>query len=97
MMRSIYAAAFTEMLAAGPAMGQVVIQTQDPDAARHERRAQQERADARFENQQARRRAAVGDYAGAAEAQRDAHRDWHAARRQDERARDESGAVIIGR
>ena len=50
-----------------------------------------------FENQQARRRAAVGDYAGAAEAQRDAHRDWHAARRQDERARDESGAVIIGR
>ena len=96
-MRSIYATAFAAMLAAGPAMGQVVIQTQNPDAARHEQRAAQDRADARWEHQEAQRRAAMGDYAGAAEAQRDARRDWHSAHRQEERARDESSAVIIGR
>jgi hypothetical protein len=39
----------------------------------------------------------VGDYRGAAEAQRDAQRDWRDAHRQQDRVRDESGAVIIGR
>jgi hypothetical protein len=96
-MRSIYVVAFSALLATAPAMGQIIIQGQSPDAAQHEQRAAQDRADARSEHQEAERRAAVGDYDGAAEAQRDARRDWHSARRQEDRARDESGAVIIGR
>ena len=58
----------------------------------------QDRADAPWEHQEAQRRAAVGDYRGAAEAQRDAHHDWRDAHRQQEHApRTNSGAVIIGR
>ena len=94
-MRSLYLAGFAALLAAGPAMGQVIIQ--NGDSARHEQRAAQERSEAHFENQQARRRAAVGDYAGAAQAQNEARHDWHAARHQDERARQESGGIVIGR
>jgi hypothetical protein len=96
-MRSTYIVAITALLAGSPAMGQVIIQTPNPDAARHEQRATQDRADAQWEHQEAQRRAAVGDYQGAAEAQRDAHRDWRDAHRQQDHARDESGAVIIGR
>ncbi|HEY2616110.1 MAG TPA: hypothetical protein VGI78_02120 [Acetobacteraceae bacterium] len=96
-MRSSYIIAITALLAGGPAMGQVIIQTPNPDAARHEQRATQDRADAQWEHQQAQRRAAVGDYQGAAEAQRDAHRDWRDSHRQQDRAQDESGAVVIGR
>ena len=40
---------------------------------------------------------AMGNYAVAAHAQREARRDWHAARRQDERSTEDSGAVVIGR
>ena len=65
-MRSLCLAGFAALLAAGPAMGQVIIQTPNGDTTRHEQRAAQDRADAHFENQEARRRAAVGDYAGAA-------------------------------
>jgi hypothetical protein len=96
-MRSIHVVALAATLAAGPAMGQVVIQTPNPDAARHEQRSLQDRADARWEHQEAERRAARGDYAGAAEAQRDAQRDWHAAHRQQERSQEESGSIVIGR
>jgi hypothetical protein len=96
-MRSCYRLVFAGLLAAGPAMGQVVIQTPDPDAARHQQRALQDRSDAQAERQEAQRRAAVGDYRGAADAQRDAQRDWRDAHRQQDRVRDESGAVIIGR
>ncbi len=96
-MRSTYIVAITALLAGSPAMGQVIIQTPNPDAARHEQRATRDRADAQWEHQEAQRRAAVGDYRGAAEAQRDAHRDWRDAHRQQDHARDESGAVIIGR
>jgi len=96
-MRTTYAIVLSAFLAA-PAMAQVIIQTPNPDASFHEQRAAQDRAAARAEHQEARERAAVGDYQGAAEAQRDARRDWHAANRQDEHAeRDSSGAVIIGR
>jgi hypothetical protein len=96
-MRSLYAIAFGAMLASAPAMGQVIIQTPNGDATRHEQRAQQDRYDAPMERHEADRRAAAGDYRGAAEADREAHRDWHDANRQQERARDQSGAVIIGR
>ncbi len=96
-MRSTYAVAIAALLATGPAMAQVVIQTPDPDAARHEQRADQDRANARLEHQDAQRRAAMGDYRGAAEAQRDAHHDWRNAQRNEHRADEGSGAVIIGR
>ena len=39
----------------------------------------------------------MGDYEAAAEANREARRDWRHARRLDERAQSESGSVIIGR
>ena len=98
-MRSRYAIVFaTVLMAAAPAMGQVIIQTPGNDAARHEERAQRERWEARQERQEAQRRAAMGDYQGAAEADREAHRDWQNARRQDYRAREESGSsIVIGR
>ena len=96
-MRSTYAVAIAAMLAAAPAMGQVIIQTPDPDAARHEQRADQDRANAQWEHQEAQRRAAIGDYRGAADAQRDAHHDWRDAQRHEHRAEDGSSTVVIGR
>ena len=96
-MRSTYAVAIAAMLAAAPAMGQVIIQTPDPDAARHEQRADQDRANAQWEHQEAQRRAAIGDYRGAADARRDAHHDWRDAQHHEHRAEDGSSAVIIGR
>jgi hypothetical protein len=96
-MRSSYAIAFAAILMAAPAMGQVIITTPNGDAARHEQRAQQDRWEGREARREADRRAAMGDYRGAAEADREAHRDWRDARRQQERSRDESSGVIIGR
>src|SRR5258708_19684100 len=96
-MRSTYVIALAATLVAGPAMGQVVFQTPNPDAARHEQRAAQDRADARWKRQEAERRAAMGDYRGAEQADREARRDWHDARRQEHRAHHQSGRVIIGR
>jgi hypothetical protein len=96
-MRSTYAVAIAALLAAGPAMGQVIIQTPDPDAARHEQRADQDRANAQWEHQEAQRRAAIGDYRGAADARRDAHHDWRDAQHHEHRAEDGSSAVLIGR
>jgi hypothetical protein len=95
-MRS-YLGVFAGLLAVSPAMGQVIIETPNHDAARHEQHAMQDRSDAQRERQEAQRRAAVGDYRGAADAQRDAQRDWRDAHRQQDRAQDESGAVVIGR
>ena len=60
-MRSIYAIAFGAFLVAAPAMGQVIIQTPNGDATRHEQQAQQDRADAHWARQEAQHRAAVGD------------------------------------
>lgn len=96
-MRTTYAIALAAFVAAGPAMGQVIIQSPSGDAARHEEHAMQDRNDARMERQEADRRAAMGDYQGAAREDREAHRDWRDARRQEDRARDQSGAVVIGR
>jgi hypothetical protein len=96
-MRSTYAIAFGAFLIAAPAMGQVIYQTPNNDAARSEYRAQQDRADAHQAKQEAQRRAAVGDYHGAAEADREAHRDWRDARRQEHRAQDDQGGYVIGR
>ncbi len=103
-MRTTYAIAFAAFLAAGPAMGQSliiqtpnVIQTPNDDAVRHEQRAQQDRWDARQERREAESRAAVGDYRGAEEADREAHQDWRDANRQQDRAQDESGRIVIGR
>jgi len=98
-MRSTYAIAFAAILAAAPAMGQVIVQTPNPDAAVQEQRAQQDRADAHMARDEAQRRADVGDYRGAAEADRDAHRDWHDAKRSEHHAEDAPavGGVIISR
>ncbi|MEJ0015466.1 MAG: hypothetical protein WDN25_02685 [Acetobacteraceae bacterium] len=93
----IYALACAALLAAGPALGQVVIQTPSPDSARHQERAMEKRSDARAASQEARDRAAVGDYEGAADAQREARRDWHRSVQQERRAQQESSTVIIGR
>jgi hypothetical protein len=95
-MRSSYVVGLAALLAAGPAMGQVIIQAPDPDGARHEQRAYQDRANAQWERQEAQRRAAMGDYEGAAEAQRAARRDWHDAQRQDDRPPYQPG-IVIGR
>jgi hypothetical protein len=96
-MRNIYAIAFGSFLVAAPAMGQVIIQTPNGNATRHEQQADQDRADAHWARQQAQRRAAIGDYHGAAEADREAHRDWRDARRQEHRAQDEQGGYVIVR
>jgi hypothetical protein len=96
-MRTLSAIVLAASLYAVPAMSQVIFQVPNGDAANHEARAQQDRADAHAEHRQAQMDAAVGNYVGAAQAQQDARQDWHAARRQDDRARDDSSAVIIGR
>jgi hypothetical protein len=38
----------------------------------------------------------MGDYQGAAEAQRDARRDWHDANRQEQRSQYDQGGIVIG-
>jgi hypothetical protein len=96
-MRTFSAIALAAALYAVPAMSQVIFQVPDNDAARHEQRAQQDRADARAEHREAQMDAATGNYGAAAQEQCDARHDWQAARRQEERARDDSSTVIIGR
>ncbi len=96
-MRTFSAIALAASLYAVPAMSQVIFQVPDGDAARHEQRAQQDRANARAEHRDAQMDAAMGNYGAAAEEQRDARRDWQAARRQEERARDDSSTIILGR
>lgn len=96
-MRIAYAIVFAASMAAAPAMAQVVIQTPNPASAYHQQQANQDRTDAHIAHREAQDRAAVGDYRGAAEAQAEAHHDWHAARHQEGQARTDSGAVVIGR
>jgi hypothetical protein len=94
-MRSIYyVAGITALLAAGPAFGQVIFQAPNPDSGWHEQRAQQQREHARWANSEAQRRAAMGDYEGAAEAQREARHDWRNAQREEHRWQDERGPSI---
>ena len=96
-MRTFSAIALAASLYAIPATSQVIFQVPNGDAARHEQRAQQDRADARAEHRQAQIDAAMGNYGAAAEEQREARHDWQAARRQEERAREDSSIVIFGR
>jgi len=84
-MRICYALAMAGFLAGSPAMAQVVIGGGN-DAARHEYRADQERAAGRHDMHEARERAAVGDYRGAAREQAEARQHWGEAREQRERA-----------
>jgi hypothetical protein len=65
---------------------------------RHDTRSGcRDRADAHVAHQEAERRAAIGDYHGAAEANREAHRDWRDAHRQENRAQADSGGYVVGR
>jgi hypothetical protein len=96
-MRTFSAIALAASLYAVPAMSQVIFQVPDSDAARHEQRAQRDRADARAEHREAQMDAAMGNYGAAAQDQREARRDWHDAQRQDDRARGDSTTVILGR
>lgn len=96
-MRMTYAIAVAASLFAAPAMGQVVIQTPNGDSARHQERADQDRNAAGAEHEQARSEADRGNYGAAADAQRDARHDSHAANQQEHRADEGSSAVVIGR
>ena len=82
-------------LAATPAMAQLVIRTDDADSARHQYEANQSRADAHQEMNEARDKAAVGDYRGAAHEQAEARRDWHHARREQRDANRDNGGVRV--
>lgn len=99
-MRTTLTIGFAAILAAAtPALGQVIVQTPGIGPSASEQRAQQDRLDAHMARDEAQRRAAVGDYEGAADAQRDARHDWHDARRQEDRAQDApaTSSVIISR
>jgi hypothetical protein len=91
-----YAIALAASLFAVPVMGQVIIQTPNGDSSRHQAQADRDRDAARAENERARSEAARGNYGAAADAQRDARHDWHA-NRQEHRADESSGGVVIGR
>jgi hypothetical protein len=95
-MRTAYAFGLAAFLAVSPAMAQVIIGSGDNDAARHDAQAQQDRADAHQDMNQARRDAAVGYYGAAAQEQRDARSDWRRARREQHDAdRDSNGGVSV--
>jgi hypothetical protein len=95
-MRIGYAVAVAALLAGSPAMAQVIIGGGDNDAARHEYRADQDRAAGRQEMNEARGEAARGDYRDAARDQTEAHHDWNAARHQEQdAARDSNGGVTV--
>ena len=96
-MRSYLAVVFAACWRLSPAMGQVIIETPNHDAARHEQHAMQDRPDAQRGAAGSPDAGCRGDYRGAADAQRDAQRDWRDAHRQQDRAQDGSGAVVIGR
>ena len=94
-MRAAFAYGLAAFLAISPAMAQVVIGG-DNDAARHDMKAQQDRADANQDMNQARTDAATGNYTGAARAQRDASHDMRQANHQQRDAnRDDSGSVSV--
>ena len=99
-MRIGYAVAISAFLAGTPAMAQLVI-GRDNDSARHEYRADQDRAAGRQEMNQAREDAARGDYADAARDQQAARDDWRAAhheRHDADRDRDNNGLTLqLGR
>jgi hypothetical protein len=94
-MRMGYAVAVAALLAGTPAMAQVTITSGDNDAARHEYRADQDRAAGRQEMNEARGEAARGDYRDAARDQTEARQDWSAARHQQQDANRDSGTTVV--
>jgi hypothetical protein len=95
-MRTLYALGFAAMLAASPAMADVVIGTTDHDSARHDQRAMQDRSAARQDNAEARERADMGDYRGAAREQHEARQEWRDANHQERKAdRDDHGGLSV--
>src|SRR5262245_12893785 len=97
MRRSTIMLTFAGLLAAGPALGDVVIRSQDPNDAWHERRAQQERTESRWEQQEAQRKAAMGNYRGALQSERESRQDMRDAMRHERRANDDPGVTIYGK
>ncbi len=94
-MRIGYAVAVAAALLAGtPAMAELTITSGDNDAARHEYRADQDRAAGRQEMNEARGEAARGDYRDAARDQAEARHDWNAARHQEQDADRDSNATV---
>ena len=95
-MRTIYSLTLAAFLAASPAMAQMVIGGGDNDAARHDRRAQEQRMDAHQDAEHARREAEMGNYGAAAHEQREARHEWHHANRQEHDAdRDANSGLNI--
>lgn len=95
-MRIGYAVAVVALLAGTPAMADLSITAGDNDAARHEYRADQDRAAGRQEMNEARGEAARGDYRDAARDQAEARHDFNAARHQEHEAdRDNDGGVRV--
>ena len=95
-MRKAYAFGLATILMASPALADVVIGTGSNDSARHEYRADQDRAAAHHDMGEAHRDAAMGNYAGAAREQREAHHEWRDAHRQEHKAdRDDNGGLSV--
>jgi len=95
-MRIGYALTVAAMLASAPAMAQVIVTSPGNDSAAHQAQADQDRAMAHQERNDARAEAAQGNYGNAARDQAQAHADWHAAHQQEHAAdRDASGGVAV--
>ncbi len=95
-MKKFYSVGLAAFLVASPAMAQVVIGGGDNDAARHDRRAQEQRMDAHQDAMQAHRDAAMGNYGDAAREQREAHHEFGNARHQEHEAdRDSNGGFRV--
>ncbi len=83
------------LLAATPAMAQVIVTTPGNDAASHQYQADQERATGRQEMNAARANAAMGNYAAAAQDQAAARQNWHAAHHEEHAANRDGSAPIV--
>ncbi len=84
------------LLAATPALAQVVVTTPGADSGYHQYRADQSREAAHQDMRAARANAAAGNYAAAAQDQEAAHQNWHAAHHEERRAeRDATGRVVV--
>lgn len=96
-MRIGYVAAVAAMLAAPPALAQVIIGGGDPNAASaHQYNADRDRDAGRANMEASRDAAAHGDYYAAQRYRDAARQDWHAAHHEQYDAdRDNSGGVVM--
>jgi len=96
-MRICYALTVAAMLAASPAMAQVIIGGGDPNAgAAHQYNADRDRDAGRANMEASRDAAAHGDYYDAERYRDAARQDWHAAHHEQYDAnRDNSGGVVM--